>query len=224
MGRAAQTAGFESVAKERERIAQEMHDGIAQSLYGIALQAHLCRIMLPDDTAGATRKLLELENLANDAIREIRYEIFKLRDDHVRDESLSDAIRRFAGQFTELSGVPASLSIRGEEQDVPLEIKRDLIRVIREGLSNVAKHAHASNVAIRVAYEPETIGVTLEDNGVGFDPEAVEKHEGTHMGIKNIKSRAGHLAGTVAIDSAPGSGTALRLSCPMRPLAGTRRM
>jgi len=190
------------VLDERERIATELHDGVVQSLFavGMALQGAAA---LADDQVVATR----LENAVEDidrVIRDIRNYIFGLRPGILADRHLDEAIRELAAETTERTGV---LTVVDVDETVAAELASragDVIQLVREGLSNVGKHAQAATAGVRLRRAADG-GAELEidDDGHGFDVGA--PRDG--MGLANLERRVEVMGGTLMIVSDPTTGT-----------------
>lgn len=202
------------VTRERERIAQELHDGVAQSLYSIALASHLCRTLLQDDVPGAQRKLGQLENLANETIKELRSEIFDLRAPIAEQTGLSETIEAYVRRFENVTGLRASYETRGKEKNVEPAAVHSLACVVREALANIERHARASDVAVRLDYQQSELELSILDDGIGFDPAAPESRDERHIGLIGMERRVDALGGVFTILTRPGAGTHIRISCP----------
>lgn len=197
------------VLDERERIATELHDGVVQSLFavGMALQGAAA---LADDQAIGTR----LENAVEDidrVIRDIRNYIFGLRPGILADRHLDEAIRELAAETSERTGV---LTVVEVDETVAAELASragDVIQLVREGLSNVGKHAEATTVGVRLR-RAAAGGAELEidDDGHGFDVAA--PRDG--MGLTNLAHRVEAMGGTLTIASDPSTGTTITAHWP----------
>ncbi|MFL5792057.1 MAG: GAF domain-containing protein [Actinomycetota bacterium] len=194
---------------ERERIATELHDGAVQSLFavGMALQGAAA---LADDPAIGTR----LENAVEDidrVIRDIRNYIFGLRPGILADRHLDEAIRELAAEMTERTGV---LTVVEVDETVAAEFASragDVIQLVREGLSNVGKHAEAATVGVRLRRAAGG-GAELEidDDGRGFDVTA--PRDG--MGLTNLERRVEAMGGSLSVSSHPSTGTTVTARWP----------
>ena len=208
--------------EERERIAMDLHDGVIQSLYalGLELGAHR-RVLDSDPGIETTRDVLRLAQARlNDIIREARTTVFRLRQ---HEHTLG---RLCAGLNVLASGLQLDPSIR-IMADLPvesglflaLEIAENVLHVAHEAMSNVVRHAVASEVAIRLAREGDTLVFSVRDDGRGFQPtnRPTEAYTPTGgQGLGNMAERARLLGGQFSVVTAPGAGTEIRLVVPIR--------
>ena len=200
--------------EERQRLARELHDSVSQVLYGIGLGARTARTLLDRiETAEEMRSSLAepldyVRSLAEAGLAEMRALIFELRPDSLEREGLVAALTRQAGAMR----TRHSLEVRTEfcpEPMLPFEVKEALYRITQEALNNVAKHAQASCVDIRLQDDDGMIVLEVQDDGIGFDPQ--QEYRG-HMGLHSMWERAVQLGSTLEIESAHGHGTLIRIS------------
>jgi PAS domain S-box-containing protein len=200
--------------EERQRLARELHDSVSQVLYGIGLGARTARTLL--DRAGTAEDLRSslaepldyVRSLAEAGLAEMRALIFELRPDSLEREGLVAALTRQAAAMRTRHG----LEVRTEfcpEPTLPFEAKEALYRITQEALNNVAKHAQASCVDIRLKDNDGMIVLEVQDDGLGFDPQ--QEYHG-HMGLHSMRERAVKLGSTLGIESVPGHGTLIRIS------------
>lgn len=200
--------------QERQRLARELHDSVAQALYGIALGARTARTLLDRDPASVVEPLEYVLTLARAGQAEMRALIFELRPESLEIEGLVVALTRQAEAVQARYGLRAVLEL-GTEPPLPFLLKEVLYRIAQEVLHNTVKHARATTVEVRL--RTLTTGIMLEvaDDGVGFDPE--QPFPG-HLGIRSIRERVTHLEGTLSLLSAPGQGTRVRVTLPLAAL------
>jgi signal transduction histidine kinase len=199
------------VVEERQRLAGEIHDTLAQGLTGIIAQlqaAHQTRHR-PEEQ---TRHLDQAESLARANLTEARRSVRALRPEQLERDSLPVAIETLARTWTERSGVPAELETTGTTTPAVVDIEAALFRVAQESLSNIAKHAGASRVQLTLTYLEDTVLLDVADDGVGFDPG--ESTEG--YGLAGMRHRLGRVGGALTIESGAGYGTILNASVPLR--------
>ena len=199
------------VLEERERISKELHDGVIQSIYSVGLSLQGSLTLMERDPATARQRIdgsiAELDNV----VRDVRSYIFELRPKAVEERGLSEAINELARDIEVNALVHTEVRVEeatAEEMDERTQI--GVIQIVREVLSNVARHAKAANVHLSLAAAPEGIVLEIEDDGVGFDPASVEHGDG----LRNIKDRARKLSGRMEISSRLGGGTLHRLVIP----------
>jgi len=204
-----------AIVAERERIAREMHDSLAQIL-GVT---HLRIVALSSrpELADAPRAVAELADLAaltEEAYRDVREAILGLREASKVDRGFIDSLGAYLEKYSQQSGIPATLdtSIDGELA-LPPRSELQIIRVIQEALTNVRKHGGAASVAIRISDGPEGTMIVIADDGHGFDvADTLLGHEG--FGLHTMRERMELVGGTLTIDSAPGHGTRIIAMMP----------
>ncbi len=203
------------VLDERARLAGEIHDTLAQALAGIITQLGAAAGAGELRSGHAPHADAAL-SLARSGLADARRSLQALRPEQLVDSRLSDAISTTARQWSELSGVPVAVDVTGPV--VPLEANREIaaLRVAQEGLTNVAKHAHAGKVGLTLTYLDDEILIDVRDDGVGFTPGSVQSPSGDGhcVGLATMRERLAKLGGELQIESAPGAGTALVARVP----------
>ena len=193
--------------EERSRIAREIHDGIAQSIYMLSLSLETAVDEVDDEAVN--ERLRRLVTIAKQTLLEVRHYIFDLKPLLEGQTGVSAALRNQARELTAVSELPVSVDVIGEEVELPLAMRAAVYRIAQEALSNVYRHAGASGVSIRLQYDGTNVTLAIEDDGVGIgDP-----GEGGR-GLRNMRQRAEALAGTFEIESTAG-GTAVRVALPL---------
>jgi len=200
-----------AVLEERQRIARELHDSVSQALYGIGLGAETARELLQRDPRQAVEPLNYVLSLAEAGLSEMRALVFELRPDSLQREGLVAALNKQAAALKARHGLEVIASL-GQEPDLPIEIKEALYRIAQEATNNVVKHAQARRVEIRLEQEGDTVSLTVQDDGAGFDPQA--DYPG-HVGLLSMQERAQKLGGTLEVESAPNSGARLTVTLPL---------
>lgn len=191
------------VAAERNRLAGEIHDTLAQGFTSIITLIQAADPSLRDERLALAVRTAR-ENLA-----ESRALIAALSPSALASSSLPFAVRRQSTRFAEEAGVPCTSRVTGEPRDLPTRVEVVLLRAAQEALTNVRRHASASEVAVLLAYTPSSVRLVVRDDGVGFDASA----EGG-FGLPGMRSRAGQVGGTLTIHSSPESGTTVELEIP----------
>ena len=196
--------------EERQRLARELHDSVSQVLYAIALNTTAARKLMPTDPARVAQLVDDVHRLADVGLAEMRALIFELRPESLASEGLVAALEKqvAAVQARFRLHIQASLV---DEPDVSLATKEVVYRVAQEALHNVAKHARAHEVQLVLAIDTGDLILQVADDGQGFDP--MRPFPG-HLGLHSMRERAAALGSELAIDSAPGEGTRIRLRIP----------
>jgi len=207
---------IEAQESERRRLARQMHDGPAQSLTNLILQAEICERLFDLDPKQAHVELQSLKQAVNATFQNTRRFIFGLRPMMLDDLGLVPTLRRYIQDFQEKSGLSTDLHIMGEERRLAPHLEVTIFRVIQELLNNVDQHARAAHVDVTLDLEGEMVAVTVEDDGCGFDVEEVlaAAKERKSVGLITIQERMEMLGGKVEIDSSVGRGTKVRLELP----------
>ncbi|HSR26076.1 MAG TPA: ATP-binding protein [Candidatus Eisenbacteria bacterium] len=187
---------------ERQRVARELHDSVLQTLYGIALGAESIRSLATQDpgaTSGVAQYLLQL---ARSALEEMRALILELRPDALEHDGLVTSLRRLVAPMASRHGLRVALEL-GDEPSASLEAKEALLRIAQEALQNVARHAGAGTVSVRLRRD-DALTLEVADDGSGFD--VAGEHAG-HLGQTTMRERAELVGGALEVISAPGRGT-----------------
>ncbi len=196
------------VMEERERIAQELHDGVIQSLFAVGMGLQGAAAMAGDEEM--SRRIESAVEEIDRAIRDLRNYIFGLRPGILADRQLGQAIDQLAREFSQHSELVIVADI---DEDLASELASkaaDLVQLVREALSNVVRHAGASTCRVTFRRDPEGTLVEIDDDGTGFDPLAPV----TGMGLANLRERAARLGGRLELTSSAGHGTTVRAIIP----------
>ena len=201
-----------AVVSERTRIARELHDSIAQSLYGIALYAKASLRKFPESKANSiSDHLATVQKIALDALKEMRLMLFSLRPALLDREGLIPALIARLESVEEKSGVSVDFTIEGNPV-LPEDVEDAFYRIAQEALNNILKHAQASNIIIRLKNKTSGIELIIRDNGSGFSIDQPNITRG--LGIPGMKERAGQIGGNLKISSDPGKGTTIQVEVP----------
>lgn len=206
---------FKAVIGERTRLAQELHDSLEQTLTGIGLQLDTAGKLLPKDQQGASHHLELGCNLIRQSQVELRQSIWDLRSRELEEFELSSALRRCGEQVTAGTGVHVEVETEGDIRAMSEIVEENLLRIGQEALTNVVKHAGASQVKIQLEYGSEGVVLQLQDNGRGFSPESCPGFDQGHFGLLGMSERAKRLNGRLSVTSALGKGTMVRVEIPL---------
>jgi signal transduction histidine kinase len=214
---------------ERQRMAREIHDTLAQGLTGIITQLEAAQ-QTSNDTE-RERRIGNAKQLARDSLAEARRSVQALRPLALEDSRLPDALADEVTRWTATSGVPAEVRTTGDPRALHPEVEVTLLRAAQEALANVAKHAAAAHVWITLSYMEDVVTLDVRDDGRGFaqpragdepadeDSPAGEGSVGGGFGLIAMRQRVNRLAGQLEIESEPGAGTVISASLPAIPLA-----
>jgi two-component system, NarL family, sensor histidine kinase DegS len=203
---------FQIIEEERMRIARDMHDGPAQSMANLVLQAEIIERLIARDPKMVVSELADFKNGVRGVLDDTRRLIFDLRPMTLDDLGLVPTLRKFVAEFGERNALNAHLRVVGEEIRVGGGIEQTLFRIIQEALNNARKHAKASNVEVVVTFLPSQITAVVRDDGVGMDVDATEARmdRTRHFGLLTMRERADGDKGKLEIRSQIGKGTEVR--------------
>jgi signal transduction histidine kinase len=204
---------------ERQRIAGDIHDTIAQGLTGVITQleaAARCK----DDPMELQRRLDNATNLARASLDEARRTMRAVLPAPLEDRHLPQALADETARWSTLSHVPVEMVTTGEAHSLHPEVEVTMLRVVQEALANVAKHASASRVGVTLSYMGDVVTVDVRDDGAGFrrGKEVNGLSGDAGFGLTAMRQRIERLAGTLEIESEPGVGTAVSATLPAIPL------
>jgi two-component system, NarL family, sensor kinase len=197
---------------ERNRLAREIHDTLAQGLAGIAMQLETADALIENgaETAQIQKVLRKALDLARTNLEEARRSVLDLRAAPLEGRSLLETLSELVEAYRS-TGMQISFQASGADRPLPARLEAGLFRIAQEALSNAARHARAANLSVRLEAFPEQIVLTIQDDGQGFDPEQIPSGR---FGLVGIKERARLLGGRMMIDSRKGGGTRLEVSLP----------
>jgi len=203
-----------AITEERNLLAQELHDSIAQSLAFLNLQVQLLRRSL---SAGRSAEVTETLEAIHSGVQESYADVRELLT-HFRtrasEADVEHGLRSLLARFERQAGVPTALSIEGQALPLAPDDQLQVMHILQEALSNVRKHAHANRVDVEVHRGPDYVFV-VRDDGRGFDPARPPADGDAHVGLRIMRERAEKIGATIAIASHPGRGTEIALRVPM---------
>ena len=208
------------IAAERQRMAREIHDTLAQGLAGIITQLQAAQQAAGQQGEG--RHVETAARLARDSLAEARRSVTAIRPRLLEEARLPDALAEVAARWSAISEVKTEVAATGQARPLLPEIEVTLLRAAQEALANVGKHADASRVALTLSYMEDVVTLDVRDDGRGFCPagRAPGGQDGAApggqdgFGLTAMRQRLGNVAGTLAIESEPGGGTAICASVP----------
>ncbi len=210
--------------EERKRISRELHDEIAQTLVGI--NVHLATLTSAETTnPGSLRqKIGRTQRLVAQAVNIVHRFAWELRPTALDDLGLVPALHAFMKEFGKRTGLHLRLRSFAEVEQLSMAKRTVLYRVAHEALTNVAHHARASRVEVRIERRPSAVYMKIEDDGKAFDVERVLHARGNQrMGLLGMRERLEMVGGTFSITSTPGQGTTIHAQVPVRPVRAARR-
>ena len=204
---------MQAVLDERQRLAHEMHDTLAQSFAGLGFQLQAIRDDV-EDGLDITPQLELAQGMVRNSHEEARRSISALRPEHLESigllSALEDCARRMVSQS---SSIEIKSEVRGTVQNIPLRVSDTLLRIGYEAIANVVRHAQCSQLTITLVYGRSNVEMVIEDNGIGF----VVSSESAGFGIRGMHKRADSISAQFRVDSSPGSGTGVHVVAPLPP-------
>ena len=199
--------------EERVRIARDLHDGVAQTLYFMALKADMIRQKVTQRPEWAAEELKEIGQTARQVIREVRRTIFALRPLDWSDGNFAVALVGFVEEFSEQAGWLVEVDIERSGPTIPSRLEPTVFRLVQESLNNAAKHAEASRVWVTLqSVESESaLSILVRDDGCGFDPEDITNG----LGLNQMRERVAAAGGTLQLRSQSGKGTTVKALLPI---------
>jgi signal transduction histidine kinase len=203
-----------AVVDERQRISQDLHDSVIQSLYAISLSLEDVTELAKADPGEASVRTDRAIDGIHATIRDIRNFIFGLQPELLESADLQSGIRSMAADFQANTLVDVEIELADDLPGLADEQAANLLAMTRECLSNIARHSGASRATIALERQDALIRLTIGDNGAGFDP---GRSPGSgHHGLANLRARAEAVEGTLTVESAPGAGTRIVAEMPLR--------
>jgi signal transduction histidine kinase len=205
-----------SQESERRRLAGELHDGMGQDLLVIASQAQLS-LAREDNSAGATARLNEIAETARRAIHQARRMAHDLRPGLIEELGFTKAVRACADRAAQAAEIPLALQVADVDGLLSPEFEVNLFRMLQETLSNILKHARASELKVTLERRDSGLCLVVEDNGRGFDPTSGEAAAAGRrgFGMRQLAERAKLMGGRVDVQSQPGAGTRVTVEVPL---------
>lgn len=206
-----------AITEERNRLAQEIHDGLAQTLACSLLKIDFCERLLDDNPEKVKRELLKLREMLAKGIKATRHVIFDLRLPKFHRAGFATVLRQYLEEFRRRTGIAATLNFKVKES-LLMKIQVGTYRIIREAMNNIKKHAKAKNVDLRLRTdENRNLRLIIEDDGEGFDLKRALTHNKCtrNFGLKGMKEQAKLLGGTFAVESAKRRGTKIKVKVPL---------
>jgi two-component system sensor histidine kinase DegS len=203
-------------AQEAERlwVSRQIHDGPAQTMTNLVLRAEICERLLDLDVARAKSELSGLKSVVNTTLQDTRRFIFDLRPMILDDLGLEPTLRRYIQQFTDKFKVEVGVTINGMNGRLPSQLEVAIFRIVQEALMNVAKHAHANHAQVSIEMNGDAVGVTVEDDGTGFNADDSTLNDPKFRGLTTMRQRVEMFGGQFNVDTAPGRGTRVIVNLP----------
>ncbi len=206
-----------AVLRERQRLAREIHDTLAQGFTSIVMHLEAAEQALPTDPAVTRRHMDQARSTARDSLAQARRVVDDLRPELLESTPFDQAIARVVEQWTAHSGVTAEFKVTGDIQPLHPHVEVTLLRSSQEALANIRKHAQATSACVTLSYLGDTVILDVEDDGVGLPQQAAAPDGLTSggFGLVAMRQRVAQLGGELFVESEPGEGTTLSISLPL---------
>jgi signal transduction histidine kinase len=217
LARLYQQANLTATLAERNRLARELHDTIAQELTAVLMQIEAAQRSFDRDPNRTRARLLRAHELAKGALDNVRRSVWTLAEPLISSDTLMVTLAEATSRFAERTGIAAHYTHHGPQPDLDPAVASQIIRVVQEALTNIEKHAQAQSAQVASTATEDRFWVEVRDDGRGFDPTAppaVPQHasnSNSGFGLVSLRERARLAGGTLQISSAPGQGTTLRM-------------
>jgi len=218
-------ARFSATLAERNRLARELHDTIAQGLTAVTMQLEAAQRSFERDPARARARLGRAHELAREALEDVRRSVWTLAAPLVDGQALSQALDELTQRFAERTGLAVTYLHSGPAPALGHAAATQVLRIVQEALQNVEKHAHATQVSVESALVADALQVQVRDDGVGFEPGAPpQSSHGANgddggasdgFGLLSLRERARLSGGLLHVESAPGAGTRIAVTIPI---------
>lgn len=202
------------ILEERQRLARDIHDTLAQGFTSIVMHLEAADQALPNDPETLRKHLDLARRTARTSLEQARRVVHALRPHSLDQRSLPDAIERTAIRWQEETGTPLTTTITGDPIPLHPDIEVTLLRATQEALANIRKHAQATAVQLTLSYMDDVVILDVHDNGVAFAGAAPSPLSGGY-GLQAMRERAEHCGGSVTLESEPGEGTTVVVSIPI---------
>jgi signal transduction histidine kinase len=210
------TVEQQATAGERKRIAQELHDGLAQELTGVVLSLEGAQRAFERNPQVLGQQLAKATRDARATLADVRQYMGSLRQSAPGGLGLPTTVARLIDDLKRQTGLEAEMQERGDERELDADLQRTIIRIVGEALRNVAQHASARHVSVCLGYGDSEVAATVVDDGVGFDTDATAHTAEArgHFGLVGMRERAEAVGGRMVLTSAPGKGTIVEATIP----------
>jgi len=198
--------------EERNRLAREIHDTIAQGLTATGLQLESAEALLEDDAERAREPIHRALSLIRTNLDEARRSVLDLRAAPLEGRSLPEALKTLVDRWEAETDVATRFGAVNGSRPLPPRVEVALYRVCQEALTNVARHAGAGRVTVRLVSTPDAVRLVVRDDGRGFDPSRVT---GDRHGIVGMRERAGMIGGSLEVTNGPDGGTSVEVTVPL---------
>lgn len=210
-----QIRSHSAVLTERNRMAREIHDTLAQGFTGIVVQLEAAEDVLVNAPEEAQEHLAQARRLARASLGEARRSVWALRPQALEGADLPTALAASSREISAVTHIQVYFMVSGTPRALPSEVESNLLRVGQEALNNAVMHSGAREIVTELAFDPRKLRMRVADDGRGFDPEAPVSVEGGGFGLISMRERVESLGGQMSVRSAHGQGTEVLVEVPV---------
>ena len=207
---------FEAVLDERGRLAREMHDTVIQGCASVSALIEALSSMLKGEDQLVRNLVEHARTQLRSTVDEAREEVWNLRRNKAAENSFGTALQTMAEQIAKEYSIPIICELTGKQFVLNQLATHELLMILREALYNAVFHGKPSRIEVRLAFARSELTLEVQDNGLGFDPEAIGPNQNHHYGLVGMRERAQSVGGRFRLQSAPGQGTEVRIRIPRR--------
>ena len=200
-----------SILAERNRIARDIHDTLAQALTGVVVHMEAAKVVVPEESKARTH-VIQAQNLARDGLAEARRSVWALRSQVLEQGGLEQALESLVQGLTAGTAIKGQCTIEGIRYPLPSDVETNLLRIAQEAFVNALKHADANAVQVELTFGSQSVSLCVRDDGRGFNPEL---QRGKGFGLVGMRERIQSLGGQLTIASRPGQGTEVIAVVPL---------
>jgi signal transduction histidine kinase len=208
-------AQFKAVLAERNRIAREIHDTLAQGFVAVSVQLELLGRKLSGPTDGVRELLDQTRQLVQDSLAEARRSIWDLRSQTAEREDFASKLSKMATQITARAAVKLRFDVNGTYHALPEKIEDELLRIGQEAITNVVRHADAKHIDVALSFDAKKVRMVIADDGRGFLDRGAASGADGHYGLQGMRERAEQIGAELTVASTPGAGTQVRVERPI---------
>jgi ligand-binding sensor domain-containing protein/signal transduction histidine kinase len=208
-------ARFDAVLAERNRIAREIHDNLAQEILGVSVQLEIVARLMNTSAEGARTHLDRARMLVRGSIAEARRYVWDLRSQSLDDRDLPAALAETTRRLAAEAGVQTQFQVSGTFRPLPRQVENNLLRIAQEAVNNAVRHARAQNLSVSLLFDAHSVRLSVRDDGRGFDPVGQASGRNGHFGILGMRERAEEMGGSLSIESDPEKGSEVSVGVPL---------
>ena len=198
---------FNAVLAERNRIAREIHDTLAQGFVAVSVQLEVVSRLLSVSSDAAVEQLERARELVHDGLEEARRSIWELRSQASSNDDFAARLSKTAARIIGSTPLKWTLQVNGTYRPLPPKTEDELLRIAGEAITNVVRHADAANMEVNLKFDPKKFRMTIIDDGRGFEGQPASVGSGGHFGLKGMRERAESIGAKLTVDSKPQQGT-----------------